>query len=166
MIKSLSFLILIIFQTLIFSTHEYYVSLTEIKHNPDKQRLEIIARIFSDDFEEVLKARYDQNLEFKPIKQSENIETYIRLYFDKKFNIKIDHAAQNIDYLGYKFKDDQVHFFLKIENITDFRILEIQNLLLTDVIEKQKNIVHCFKLQQKESVLLTRYDSEAVLKFE
>ena len=166
MIKSILIYIVLIFQSLTLSTHEYYVSLSEIKHNPDKARLEIISRIFHDDFERVLQTRYDENLDLKPSKQSKDIEVYIQLYFDKKFNIKIDNVEQKLEYLGYEFDDDRINVFFKIDNIKDFKTLNIQNLLLTDVIEDQKNIVHCFKLQQKESVLLTRYDSEAMLKFE
>ena len=165
MIKSVLIYSFLCFQMLIFSAHEYHVSLTEIKHNPDKARLEIITRIFYDDFEKVLKTRYDENLELKPSKQSENIEAYIQLYFDKKFIIKTGNTTQTLDYLGYKFDDDRINIFFKIENVKNFNILNIQNLLLTDVFEDQKNIVHCFKLKKKESVLLTRYDAEAVLKF-
>ena len=72
-------------------------------------------------------------MELKPSKQSENIEAYIQLYFDKKFNIKTDGAAQKLDYLGYKFDDDRINIFFKIEDVKDFKILDIQNLLLTDV---------------------------------
>lgn len=166
MIKSILVYSFLCLHMLSFSAHEYYVSLTEIKHNADKSRLEIITRIFHNDFEKVLKTRYDESLELKPSKQSEDIEAYIKLYFDKKFNIKIDDTEQKLNYLGYKFNDDHINIFFKIDDIKDFKILNIQNLLLTDVFEDQKNIVHCFKLQQKESVLLTRYDAEAMLKFE
>lgn len=146
-------------------THEYYVSLTEITYSPDKQRLEVISRVFHDDFEKVLKARYDDKLVFRPSEQSKDIEAFINLYFDEKFKISIDNSPSKIEYLGYKFDQDRVNIFLKIENVEDFKVINLENLLLTDVFEDQKNIVHCFKLNQKKSVLLTRFDSEAMLKF-
>ncbi|MBS3737600.1 DUF6702 family protein [Mesohalobacter halotolerans] len=145
--------------------HEYYVGLTEVKFNPDKERLEIISRLFYDDFENVLKARYGKDLKLRPVKQSKDIEAYIKLYFDKKLRFKTGDQTHKLSYLGYEFEDDRIHIYFKINHIKNFNTLNIQNLLLTDVIEDQKNIVHCFKLNQKESVLLTRDKSEAVLKF-
>ena len=145
--------------------HEYYVGLTEVKFNPDKERLEIISRLFYDDFENVLKARYGKDLVLRPAKQSKDIEAYIKLYFDKKLRFETGDQTHKLSYLGYEFEDDRIHIYFKINQIKNFNTLNIQNLLLTDVIEDQKNIVHCFKLNQKESVLLTRDKPEAVLKF-
>jgi len=147
------------------SAHEYYVSLTEITYKAEKKRVEIISRVFHDDFEKVLKARYDNELVFRPSEQSENIDAFIKLYFNKKFNISINNSSSKIEYLGYKFDQDRVNIFLKIENVKDFNTISIENLVLTDVFEDQKNIVHCFKPNQKKSVLLTRFDSKAMLKF-
>lgn len=153
--------------TQLFSTlnHEYYVGLTEIKFNPKKERLEIISRLFQDDFENVLKARYGKDLMLRPTKQSQDIDAYIKLYFNKKLNLKTNNQKQTLSYLGYKFDEERINVFFEVVRIKNFNKLSIQNLLLTDIIEDQKNIVHCFKHNQKKSVLLTRFKSEAVLKF-
>ncbi len=165
MIRNISLLILVLFLTSGKIAHEYYVSLTEITFSPEKERLEIISRIFHDDLERVLKTRYNESIQLKPSLQSENVEDFIKLYFEKKLKLFSDDNALKIEYLGYKFDDDRINIFLKVEKIDKLNNLRIKNLLLTDVIEQQKNIVHCFKLNQKESVLLTRFDSEALLKF-
>jgi hypothetical protein len=145
--------------------HEYYVSLTEITYNPDKERLEIISKLFHDDLERVLKTRYHEGIELKPSVQSGNIDDIIALYFEKKLKLFSNDTNFDIEYLGYKFDDDRINIFLKVDDVKALKSLKIINLLLTDVIEEQKNIVHCFKLNEKESVLLTRFDSEALLKF-
>lgn len=165
MIKFFSIALIVTAQFFSTPIHEYYVGLTEIKFNSEKERLEIISRLFHDDFENVLKVRYDKSLTLRPSKQSENVEAYIKLYFEKKLLIETDGQKQPLSYVGYKFDEDRINVFFKVVEIKDFNKINIQNLLLTDVIEEQKNIVHCFKLKQKESVLLTRFDSEAMLKF-
>ncbi len=165
MIKTVAISLVIISQFISTLNHEYYVGLTEIKLNPKKERLEIISRLFHDDFENVLKARYGKSIDLRPSKQSKDVETYIQLYFDKKLNIKTDNETQKLSFLGYKFEDDRINIYFKITGIQIFNNINIQNLLLTDVIEEQKNIVHCFKPNQKKSVLLTRFDSEALLNF-
>ncbi|MGX1025124.1 DUF6702 family protein [Flavobacterium sp. CS20] len=165
MIKYITLSLIVFTQFFTALNHKYYVGLTEIKFNPDKERLEIISRLFYNDFEKVLKARYGKDIVLKPSEQSKNVETFIKMYFDKKLSITTDNQVQTISYLGYKFDEDRINIYLKITNIQNFKNIKVQNLLLTDVFEDQKNIVHCFKLQQKKSVLLTRFDSEAVLKF-
>ncbi len=165
MIRLFLFTLLLLSSSFLNTAHEYYVSLTEITFNPDNQRVEIISRVFHDDFEKVLKARYDNQLVFRPSEQSDEIEAFIKLYLNEKFKISINNSPSKIEYLGYKFDQDRVNIFLKIENVQDFDVINIENLLLTDLFEDQKNIVHCFKLNQKKSVLLTRFDPEAMLKF-
>lgn len=152
-------------QAFMTSAHEYYVSLTEVTYKPEDQKVEIISRLFHDDFERVLKARYNEGIEFKPSVQSEDIDAFIKLYFDEKFKLSIDNKTSAVEYLGYKFEQDRVNIYLKVENSKTFNSVGIENLLLTDLIEEQKNIVHFFKPNQKKSVLLTRFNSEAMLKF-
>jgi hypothetical protein len=149
-----------------FFAHEYYVSLTEVTYDPEKQNVEIISRLFHDDFENVLRARYDEKIIFRPSEQTQDIDKYIKLYFKKKFILSIDGKNEDIEYLGFKFDQDRVNVFLKITSVNSFNSVSIENLLLTDLTEEQKNIVHCFKLKQKKSVLLTRYDAKANLEFD
>lgn len=165
MIKYLALYFILISQFSVGLLHDYYVGLTEITYKPEKQQLEIISRLFHDDFEKVLKTRYIESIELKPSMQSKNVDDFIKLYFEKKLILNYDNKALKFEYLGYKFDDDRINIFLRVDNVENFKTLKIQNLLLTDVFEEQKNILHCFKPNQKKSVLLTRFDSEAVLKF-
>ncbi len=146
--------------------HDYYVGITELTYNTEKQRVEIIARLFFDDLENVLKERYSSELSLEPANPSKDIDAYIELYFSKKLKISIDGKEKSMDYLGYKFEQDRINIFLKIENIPELTEVKIQNLLLTDLFEDQQNIVHGFKNKQKRSVVSTKYDSEHLLKFD
>lgn len=165
MIKKTILYLLVLLQLSFSTLHEYYVSLTEINYNPDKERLEIISRLFHDDFEKVLQERYYKNIELKPSVQSDGVEEFIKKYFDKKLTLNFSEKNLKLDYLGYEFDEDRINIYLKVDQINDFKSLTVNNLLLTDVIEDQKNIVHCFKPNQKKSVVLTRYNAEALLKF-
>lgn len=165
MIRYISIYVIIVSQFLAGLLHDYYVGLTEITYKPEKQRIEIISRLFHDDFERVLKTRYLKSIALRPSKQSENVDKYIKLYFEKKLILTKENQPYKMEYLGFKFDDDRINIFLKIKDVENFQQIGIQNLLLTDVIEEQKNIVHCFKPNQKKSVLLTRFDSEALLNF-
>lgn len=41
------------------SLHKYYVSVTKVEHIKEKQTVQITSRIFIDDFEKLLRARYE-----------------------------------------------------------------------------------------------------------
>ena len=147
------------------SSHEYFISITEITYNQEKNRVEIISRLFFDDLEEVFKERYSSELTLEPNNVSENIDFIIEKYFEKKLKISVDDTYKPLDYLGYKFDDDRINIFFKIDNITQFENIGVHNLILTDVFDDQQNIVHGFKNKQKRSVILTKHDYEHVLKF-
>ena len=146
--------------------HEYFISITEIRVNDEKHRVEVISRLFFDDFKEVLKERYSSNLKLEPGNVSEDVEMCIKKYFEKKLKITLDGQSKTLDYLGYKFEDDRINIFLKIENVYQIKEILVDNLLLTDLFEDQQNIVHAFKGEQKQSTVLTKYKSEHLLKFD
>jgi len=149
-----------------YGLHEYYVGITELTYNAEKQRVEIIARLFFDDFENVLKERYSSDLKLEPSNTSKDIDAFIKMYFNKKLKVSIDGKDEPMEYLGYKFDQDRINIYLKIEGVPDVKELKVHNLLLTDLFEDQKNIVHGFKNKQKRSVVSTKYDYEHVLKFD
>ena len=62
--KKISFLLASLFVLTAFKTgaHEFYLSVTEIEYKEEKQSLQIITRIFTDDFEEVLRKRFDDDI--------------------------------------------------------------------------------------------------------
>ena len=43
--------------------HEFYLSVTEIEYNNEEQSLQIITRVFIDDFQNVLNERYDADIQ-------------------------------------------------------------------------------------------------------
>lgn len=167
MIKSFistCFILSILLPTVII--HEYYVSITEITFDQEKNRVEIISRLFYDDLEDVFQERYFSGIKVNPSDTDENLDKYLKQYYKTKFKIGIDGESKSLTYLGYRFDEDRINVFLVIDSISSFNTVKVENLLLTDLFESQQNIVHAFKGKQKESVLLNKYTSESVLKFD
>lgn len=56
-------ILVLLLPLLAFTTfHKYYVSVTQIEYVKKQQSVQIISRIFLDDFEDVLQARYNEKL--------------------------------------------------------------------------------------------------------
>ena len=146
-----------LFLLLSFSTnlHKFYVSVTDIEYNAKTQSLEIITRIFVDDFEDVLSKRYGVDITLLPNQESENANRWIRKYLNQKLKLSIPDQNIMLNYLGNRYEDDRIYLYIEIENITDFQKIEVKNLILTDLFQEQKNLVHVTHRGEVKSSVLT-----------
>ena len=87
--KSIKYLALLgIFFFCSFSAvHKYYVSITQIEYVKEKQSVQIISRIFIDDFEKLLRKRYDESITLDNGQDEKLIDSYIKKYLLTKIEI-------------------------------------------------------------------------------
>ena len=93
--KTLKFaFILVLLPLLAFTTaHKYYVSVTKIEYVQEKESVQIISRIFIDDFEKLLRERYDENITLGAKEELSTIDVYIERYLTEKLKIDINGQA-------------------------------------------------------------------------
>lgn len=144
--------------SVIFSSnlHEFYLSVTDIEYVEDEQSIQIISRVFIDDFEDVLNKRYRKDLVLIPNKEKEETEFYIEKYINDKLQIDTDKNTQKLNYLGKKYEDDMIYLFIEIKNVPKFNAIEIENLILTDLYQEQKNMIHFKANDFKQSFILEK----------
>ena len=90
------------------SVHKYYVSVTNIEYVKEKEAVQIISRIFIDDFEKLLRERYDENITLGAKDEISTIDAYIERYLAEKLKIDINGQASKFIYLGKEYEDDIV----------------------------------------------------------
>ena len=58
------FVLVLLLPILVASTHihKYYVSVTKVEYVKEQQSVQIISQIFIDDFENLLRQRYDESI--------------------------------------------------------------------------------------------------------
>ena len=124
--------------------------------NEEKAAFEIIGRYFIDDMQEVLQMRYDKELSLDPEQLSPNVDFYLERYFAQKFDLRLNEQKQNLNYVGKTFKGDQIVILLQSEAIDDLngKPLEIENKVLMELFEEQKNLVHLRISNLKKSAVL------------
>jgi hypothetical protein len=145
--------------------HKFYVSVTNIEYSESESALQIISRIFIDDMEEVLQARYDFEAGLATEEESTMSDTYIKKYFNTKFKVVVNGKNMNINFLGRRYDKDLVVCYLEVTDVSasELRSVEIENTLLTDIFEEQRNLVH-FKVKgAKKSVVLTSDNTKGLL---
>ena len=90
------------------SVHKYYLSITEIEYAQEQKSLQMISRIFVDDFQKLLQTRYDKSIELVRGKNNEQTNLYIERYFEDKLKIEINKKTLPLKFIGKRYEDDLI----------------------------------------------------------
>ena len=157
--------IFILFSTTSFTIlHKYYISNTQVEYVEDKESVQIITRIFIDDFENVLKERYSEDLTFDD-KDASIIDAYVERYLREKLKININGKPQSLVFIGKALDMGIAKCYLEIEDVTEINTFEITNKTLFDLFAEQQNIIKLDINSQKKSFVLTKQNDNVVLNF-
>ncbi|PHS03781.1 MAG: peptidase E [Kordia sp.] len=157
---SIAGLIVLISLTSFMSLHKYYVSVTDIEYAKETKSLQIISRLFVDDFEEVLKERYVDTLSLGDY----SADFYIEKYFVKKLQVTVNKELQQFKFIGKEIDGDMVHCYFEIESISKIETIKVTNKLLFDTYKSQQNITHLKINGKKKSFLFIKDKSSGLLK--
>lgn len=160
-----SFLILLMPLFAFTVVHKFYVSVTNVSYSEKDDALQMTSRVFIDDMDQVLKERYDIEAHLATDQESVLSQEYLEKYLRAKFIIEINGEPRAFKYIGKKYDNDLIIFYLEVSEL-DFptvKSIQIQNEVLTDMFDEQQNIVH-FKIKgKKKSFVLMRENTKGVL---
>lgn len=159
------YLLLLIIPLLSFSMHKYYISLTEINFVKEKKSVQIIMNVFMDDIEVALNKANNIDLQLTTKKELPNNDVYFSNYLKNNFSIKINDKKVNYTYIGKEYEGDIIYFYLEIKEIENVKSIEITNKVLISDFPKQENMIKINLEKEKKSVLLTKKNDKALLKF-
>ncbi len=160
-------LLLIIILPLISFTalHKYYVSVTEIEYINEQKSVQIISRIFIDDFESLLRNRYDERLTLAIENEDDLVNYYTEKYLKEKLKITINGQPLEFNFIGKEYEEDIMLNYLEIVNVDNISSIEVTNRILFELFPAQKNIVR-FKINSKnKSILLIKENDKGLLNF-
>jgi len=147
------------------AVHDYYVSITQIEYVKDKKEVQIISRIFIDDFEKLIRKRYDPDLTLSVDNESPKVDFYIEKYLNEKIKIKINNQDINATFIGKEYEGDIVYCYLQIENVESIETFEIINQVLFDLYKDQQNIVRTKINDKNKSFILIKENDKGLLNF-
>jgi len=159
-------LFLLIIPMLAFTTvHKYYVSVTKVEYVKEKESVQIISRIFIDDFEKLLRERYDEKITLDVEDEISTVNMYIERYLKDKLQININDKFENFNFVGKEYDEDIIFCYLEIEGIKEIKSFEITNRILMDIFEEQENIIRTNINGKNKSLLLRKGNDKGVLNF-
>ncbi len=161
-------LLLSTFLLFAFTTvHKYYISVSNVSYSQKDQSIQVISRVFIDDIEMLLKERYAIEANLGTEQESKMANDYLEKYFKSKFTIQVNGENKSYNFLGKKYEDDLVLFYLEAPNVEESHIktITVQNKVLVDLYEDQQNIIHVKFKDKRKTLILTRESDKGMLKF-
>lgn len=147
------------------TAHKYYFSVTQADYDAKDHALKMVTRVFYDDLQKVFQERYDKSIKVDASYDQKKLDGYIQRYFNQKFIVKINGKERRLNYIGHKDEMDYVVCFIEVTDVQNPKSISIENTLLMDLFQDQKNVVHLNTGTTKKSFLLTRDNDKAVLNF-
>ena len=159
-------LVIVILPLMAFSGfHKYYISVTEVDYIKDKQSVQITSRIFIDDFEKVLRERYNENVVLAGKEETKDVNKYIETYLRSKIRVRINDHDMNLIFIGKEYDIDIIQCYIEIQNVKQVNSIEITNEVLFDLFEDQQNMIKTKINSKQKSFLLNQNNKIAVLNF-
>jgi len=145
--------------------HKFYVSITKIEYVKEKNSLQIITKIFTDDIEDALQQRYDASISLDTKKETEAADEDLKRYILQKINIKVNGKPVKLDYIGKEYDTDMVVAYIEVKNVKNLNTIEIENKVLMELFPEQQNIIHFKTLKSRRSLILDRDEPTGQLVF-
>jgi|SRR5210317_1407068 len=158
-------LLLIVLPLLSFGLHKYYVSLCEVEYLPERKVMQIKLGLFIDDIELTLNKDYDKSLKLATPNEPENVDEIYLKYLKEHFKLTLNQKETPYEFIGKKYDDDIVRFYLEIANLDELTSFEVYNSCLLRDFKDQLNIVKLKVKKEHKTFYLSRKNDKGLLNF-
>ncbi len=159
------FLILLLPLMAFTVAHKFYLTVTHVGYSEKDDALQITTRIFIDDIEKVIEARYALKMNMATESESPLVDEYLEKYLRTKMVIELNGAVKEYNFLGKEYDDDMVVCYMEIPKIglDSIKTIQIQDEVLTDLFDAQQNVVHFNIKDLRKSMVLLKSNTKGML---
>jgi len=142
--------------------HDFHISRCEVNYETASGDLQVSAHIFIDDLESALAVDGKKGLHLCTSKESVDADDAIQGYLGQKLTFKSGSRSIKLELLGKETSKDMIAVwcYLEATGLKNLTALEIQNTILHELYNDQKNIVD-FTINKKKKYF-TIFDSKKV----
>lgn len=146
--------------------HPFYVSVTDISHNPANRALEISIRIFTDDFEKALQSKFPQEkIDLMNPRDKAGTDTLISRYIKEKVKISVGGKTYGMAYIGFERLEESLWCYFEINEVASPSHIHISNRLLYETHKEQTNMHHVKVGGKEKSRKLDNPETEVDFQF-
>jgi hypothetical protein len=148
-----------------FSYHPIYVSVTEIEHNAKDKTLEISCKIFTDDFEQVLRRQYKTKIDLLDPAYKKAMNELVSAYVKKHLQLSVNGKHVDLQFIGFEQQEEGITSFYQVNNIESVSKIKVMDDILYEYKEQQMGIIHVTVKGNRKSSKLNNPDAFAVFEF-
>jgi hypothetical protein len=166
--RSIVIRLLMICMTFVFTgatMHPIYVSVTEIQHNAKDKTLEISCKIFTSDFEAILKTKTKSKVNLLQPTDKTLMESLVNQYIQQHLKIKVDGNLKPMEFLGYEQNEDAIQSFFEIKDVATLKKIDVQDDILYEYKSEQISIIHVVVNGNRKSTKLVNPDNSVSLNY-
>ena len=160
--RSIVIRLLLICMPLVFTgsaKHPIYVSVTEIQHNAKDKTLEISCKIFTSDFEAILKSKTKSKVNLLQPTDKALMESLVNQYIQQHLKIKVDGQIKKMEFLGYEQNEDAIQSYFEIGDVATIKKIDVQDDILYEYKSEQISIIHIVVNGNRKSTKLVNPDN-------
>lgn len=124
-----------------FTAHKFYVSIYQVDFVPQKKRIEITARIFTDDLNVALENEFKSKTHIGEKEESNQDMAFLKKYMTSHLQIFINNKEKNVLFLSKEIENNVVVVYLKVSDVPKISSIKIQNNILLEFNSDQQNII-------------------------
>ena len=145
--------------------HPIHISVIEINHNAAEKSLEIMCKIFTDDFERTLAKKYNAKVDLINPPNKGAMDSLVKKYLLSHLHIKTNGKPVSYSYLGFEHEVEAVYSYIEVLNVPSVSRFDILTDIMYDTFDDQMNILHVVVNGNRKSTRLNYPNKEAVLNF-
>jgi hypothetical protein len=143
-----------------FTTHPYYMSVTDIEYRSAQKEIQIACKIFTDDLEDALKAETKKPVSLTDGKDKAAKQELLRSYLQTHLKLLIDGKPVAYELIGFENEQEATWNYLLIKNVSGFKAVTVYNDLLFQLRTGQINIIHFKHKGETKSYRLTAPEAQ------
>ncbi len=123
--------------------HAFHLSKCDIEYSVGQKSLQVTLHVFIDDLEAALRKQGRDHLFVGSEREVPSANGFIAAYLQEKLIISVNQKKQKAIFLGKETTKDlsAVWIYLEIKDVSEIRDIFVEDKLLTEVFDDQKNIV-------------------------
>jgi len=145
--------------------HPIYVSVTEIQHNPKENALEISCRIFTNDFETMLRKSNALKVDLLKPADKKEMNQLVQNYIVNHLKINVDGVSRQMHFIGYEQAEESIESYFQIDDVKSVKKMIVQDNILYEFNSEQISIVHSTVNDKRKSTKLNNPEDKAVFEF-
>ncbi len=146
--------------------HDFHVSVTYMELNSETQNLEMSSKLFTDDLEGAILARFDIDCRIGTANEHPKADSLIFRYFSGNFHLKNDGRKLPLRYIGKETEQDITFIYVEVPVGGALKELTVTNTLFFDRFDDQSNLVNVEVKSELKSLFLKKSQEQGTLVFE